>query len=393
VSIYVVGGSSGSDLVTKTARLPIAGASGQSTATDWGEFAQRGLLALPVTTSRWRMRVRNWTPGDATPILSGMTISGVWLGRPSFPSDGSTWVGTFTATPVQALSSFTVAADGLEAVSSWVTDSTLQFRRGLTYQWSMGATGIGTLYYDNTRGLTLKGTGAAAKASQTAALTASGGQTLMGGTYGALDIILEYDALVPAETPYVVGIGSSATAGAAPNQTGYGVWPHENWIGGAAIRDGFLWSNIGLGGSQSIQWALGPGFTNLQPWWDRIDFTGNPPDTAIIALGGNDAFNGVSAAVFEGYMMTIFNKLRGYGTERIFLAAVMPRGLTTTPEAQRVAMNNWMRYLPGGAAGYFDFDKHLRDPSNAVNLDAELTADGIHPLKGGYQRLADIVRV
>lgn len=57
-------------------------------------------------------------------------------------------------------------------------------------------------------------------------------------------------------------------------------------------------------------------------------------------------------------------------------------------EAKRQAVNQWIRTSRVFDA-VVDFDRVLRDPSDATRMQAALTADGLHPNSEGYLRMAE----
>jgi len=57
-------------------------------------------------------------------------------------------------------------------------------------------------------------------------------------------------------------------------------------------------------------------------------------------------------------------------------------------EAKRQAVNHWIRTSRAFDV-VVDFDRLLRDPSDATRMQAALTADGLHPNSEGYRRMAE----
>ena len=66
------GGSvTGGATVTKRVTLPLSIGGNTTTATGWTEVAQRMLVRLPATTTRWRIRARNISLGNNTVVANG----------------------------------------------------------------------------------------------------------------------------------------------------------------------------------------------------------------------------------------------------------------------------------------------------------------------------------
>jgi lysophospholipase L1-like esterase len=65
---------------------------------------------------------------------------------------------------------------------------------------------------------------------------------------------------------------------------------------------------------------------------------------------------------------------------------------TSAYEAQRQAVNNFVRSSGGVFDGYADFDAAVRDPGNpAALLAADDSGDHLHPSSAGYQAMANVV--
>lgn len=373
-----------------TAPISVDCISSYSNIADW---AQRVLLALPVTTTRWRLRVRNISIPINTANTGAISFAGVWLGTPAYAATGL-FAGNFTATPTNVLGSFATAANGADYTSTWVTDAAQQFAAGVTKALAWGCTcTLGTVLAAGLNGANLAygstGAGAAAIAGQTS--MPSGGGISYTGAIGLLDVRLEYEfsTLAAGGTPTVLCVGDSITSGYMPSGglEGAGVWPHETWPGAAGLRQGFCPINGGVGSSTAAQWAVGSDWR-----WGRFDLATTVPDFAILGLGSNDLAASVAATTIEANLVTIIDYIRTtLGISRVFLGTIIPRNFGATPEAQRVALNLWQRKMPRGVIGVFDFDKAIyRYGTATADTDFLLDADP-HPTHAGYQKMAGVV--
>lgn len=93
------------------------------------EAQQRILLKIPVTSKRWRFRIRNWNPVNGTSYTGAIAFTGLWLGTPEYYTAVNILGrpdGAFASAPTQVLTAFTTSADGSEFISDWITDPTKQ---------------------------------------------------------------------------------------------------------------------------------------------------------------------------------------------------------------------------------------------------------------------------
>lgn len=378
---------------TKRVTLPV-GSDGVNTNTAASkEYNGRALVLLPVTTSRWRMRVRNCSALSGTANAGAWDISGVWVGDPLYTSTDPQWGRVFASAPSQALAAWTTPADGSEYVSSWVTDPNLQFQankpRGVSYGMAQAASG--TFVY-STQGWTWGGAGAAAAA----------GNATPGGTglnnFVVLDWRIEYEFVGSA--PIGVFIGDSITAGwtsdtSTPASKIVSGWdPHQSWPGAAGIRNGYAWHNMGVGSTTGAQWSSGTGWR-----WDRVDFATTVPDFAVISLGTNDAAAGTAAATVQGYIAAMVAAMRARGINEVYLGTITPRNYATPAndanQTIQDALNAWMRNMPAGIAGVFDFEKAVQLQASPRLMDSAYvgTIGYPHPNRAGYQRMAaEVIR-
>lgn len=354
-------GSGGSvATVTKRVTMPIGSDNTGTLATpDW---AERKLVAVPVTTTRWRLRIRNMSGNNpGTAITGAQNFTGVWMGTPSYPATGAAaWAGVFASAPTQVLSSFSTAANGDEYTSSWVTTAGSQFAANVPVGLSWGVTNAGTINVSKgSQGALIywsfvAGNGGAATADATAIPTSQ----FAGDINSLLDVRIEYEFSTPSGaggTPVVLCLGDSITAGyvGGSEPVGFaGTWPHETWPGVAGLRNGFAYMNAGIGGAA---WTT---FDDVTKWsFARMDLATTVPDYAIIAIGSNAVS---SLASTEDALTTLVGILRStLGITRIMIATIIPREFTGSQEAVRVSINNYFAGCPNGILACFDFDKAL----------------------------------
>jgi hypothetical protein len=186
------------------------------------DICERVLLKLPVTTTRWRLRIRNYNSltNTAKTTATSLTMTGAYVGTPSFPTGGGDrWTGIFTATPAQALASASMPLDGSEWTSGWVTAANQQFAAGVAQGLSVGIVSGGSCpsFFDGVDaghdmlGLVFSATGASANvgiAGQPNTTTANILACMV------MDLRVEYEFSTPAGsagTPIVLCIGDSIT--------------------------------------------------------------------------------------------------------------------------------------------------------------------------------------
>jgi lysophospholipase L1-like esterase len=387
------GAPGGFPAVTKRVTLPI-GATGYGAAA--GNYSpatvdilQRTLIKLPATTTRWRLRVRNYPFAAGPPITGAVTFSNVYAGTPQFPSAGGAWAGTFTSAPTSVLSGFSTPTDGAETISAWVTAAGSQFQAGTIYGLSWGLTGAGGQAFSQDYGncLAWNGTGSSAAAGN----AATPGTSAL-GPLALLDVRIEAEAVTP--TPVGLFIGDSITWGANPTGSGATsfAFPYQAFPVAAGLQQGFLAINLGVPGLFTTN-AL----TFSSYIYRRADLVTTVPDFAVVMFGTNDIANGVSLATWEQNMATIIAAIRKIGISRVYAATVTPRSYTAgSQETERTGMNAFLRTLPNGIDGLFDFDKATALQATPNNPDADLIPSSPslnpHPSLAGYAKLAQTVQ-
>lgn len=364
--------------VTKRVSLSLWGSGRSGSRSDVTDMCQRLLLALPVTTTQWRIRMRN-SDAQGTAGTGVLSVAGFWIGNPTIPSSGA-WAGAFASSPTQALTSFSTASDGSEYTSSWVTDPAAQFTKGTLYGLSMGLTcTLGTVFrYQTVGGIYSLAAGASAAAGSASA--PSSPQNFA----GYMDIRLEYEFVTTNGVAVVAFIGDSLMDGTTYNE-GNGAWPHEGIAGSAGLRNGFCWTNLGVGGTKIADWG---GATSAYQW-TRNDLVTTVPDAAVILLGTNDGLSSTALATMKSGIRTVISNVTSLGIPRgrIFLVTVPNANLTSTNESNRLAFNTELTYpIAGTCGGVIDADKVI-----GADTDYLPTGGGVHLTHRGYQRIAHLI--
>lgn len=368
-------------LVTRRAAHSLS-MGGTNTSNSQSSVNQRYFVRLPVTTTRWRLRLANY---DCKNSVAGtaLTGSGAYLGEHARGALGVA-TGNFTAAPTEVIASgFTIPGDGTQYVSGWITDAAKQFTAGRDYVLSVGMSSGGAVAIFRGYGQSALGFGGAQGATHVADQTPN--LTLFG--FAFLDAVIEYE-VVGSDRPVGLFIGDSLTEGYMNPATAAAAGsPHQTWAQIAALRNAAPAVVNGIAGAVVSTWSPGTGLR-----WTRVPLADIAPDYAVIALGSNDAAAGTPLATFQTNMETLVNLLRNtYGIRRISLGTIMPRGLTTN-EAIRTSYNAWIRSLPLNATDVFDFDRHVRDGVAPSTLDAAFNSgDGIHVNIAGHARMSDDV--
>lgn len=368
------------DLVpTKTGRYVVNGAGGSSVSTlgVGGTGATvRNTVRVPVNTTRWRLRIRNYDIRDDLSYSGQVDFTGVWVGEAEIITTG--WNGKFAATPTQALTSFTAANLSTEYVTGWVTAAGAQFAAHKLSQISFGYTaaaatsvvrGFAGMYYT---------------ANQADAATVA--PTMFANEQAVFDIVLEYEANTDA--PIHLAIGDSLTVGRhAASDPGLGMagsWP-VLW----GSRTNALVTNGALSGSTLDTWNSSSALKLTR--WAGISW-----DAVIVALGTNQIENGSTLGSTQVKVGTTLAAIRAaLGATRIYMCTVPPRVFTGDDAGKqviRLAYNAWLMGLPFGIDGAFEIDKPVINPASTNTLDPNVSAgDGTHMNRIGSSKLATAV--
>jgi lysophospholipase L1-like esterase len=386
------------------------GAEGTFTLTDPFDVNQRQLIELPVTTSQWRLRIRNYEVLLATANAGTLNLTGVYVGPPIYtggpysglaPVDATFFRPTccFDGTQQQALGAASLPNDGSEWTSAWVTGAGLQFSEGIPTVLAVGLNSGGTtitVAYDS------RGCSAFSIGGGTAVSASVGAQSLLAGggsfVYSQwLDVRLEYEFVTANQDrprKVILAIGDSITGGYISDAThviatGIAGFPHEAWPAAAASKSRSAIVNLGVSSSKAHDWAA----SSTSDLWTRADLATTVPDEAWVALGTNDISNGASAATTLGYLGTIIGYVRALGIQKIRLGTLAPMNWTPSNalEIQRQALNAAIRQMPFGVAGIIDGDKAAYAlQSTPSYADSDIAPMPPHPSLAGHQRIAAV---
>lgn len=323
---------------------------------------QRLPVILPVTTKRWRLRIRNANQ-FGTVVEGKVDFSGIWLGKAERTSTGSVHsgdlTGAFSAAPVRAFGPFSTPPTGDVYVTDWNDDPTAQIAAGGAYLVSMGWTkdggdfplryGAGGMFYSTT-------------ASDATVLS----PTLTTADNVAFSVSLEYE--FEGANRVGIAIGDSLTEGA---KAGLNLNSYHQRL---SRRIGSPIALSAAYGSQTYQWATAP---NASDAFQRIDDADLNLDFAIIALGSNDANSSIDLATFQSRLTTIIARVKArFGVHDVYLCTVAPRNFAEGPEAVRVAYNQWLATL---SYPLIDIADEVADPANPIALRPDSNAgDGTH---------------
>lgn len=401
---------------TKRATQYVCG-DGGNTAT-WSDVCWRGAITLPVTTTRWRFRVKNWNRGAGTLNAGTLNYTGLYQGTPVVA--GGSWTGDFTGAPTQILPAFVPPTDGSEYISPWVTSSAFQFTRYtakfLSFGYTSSAVTVNVGFNSSWFSYGTSGT-LASGSTAVATLTAGtgGGKT---NNYGAVDTVIEYEFV--GTNPVGFFCGDSITSGYAGNATvlagvvANSCGPMNAWPELAASRSGFVAVNGGVGGDTATNWTT----VASNGRYSRFDLTTTPPDFAVVFFGANEAVGSRTLSNYQNDIAGVVTALQGtLGIQRIYVSTTIPNtSLTAGAETIRQSYNTWLRQGVAFTAATIDFASVLEAPTTskaslnsgtpvAAAADPPQSQPNLylmqlatpHPNPAGYQRMAEffnaVVRV
>ena len=205
------------------------------------------------------------------------------------------------------------------------------------------------------------------------------------------------DVLAPRRFGTVVALGDSLTDGHG-TKTVDRAWPDVLAYRVLAERGApaLAFVNAGIGGTQVSKdnvyayteagWGMGPSaVTRLDP--DALARAG--VTDVIVFVGINDLYMPTGpdpvAAITDGYR-AISDRVRQAGL-RVIGVTLTPGGLGGEKEAQRQAVNEWIR-TSGAYDVVFDFDAVVRDPADPSRVNPSLAADPVHLNEDGYAAVA-----
>jgi lysophospholipase L1-like esterase len=191
------------------------------------------------------------------------------------------------------------------------------------------------------------------------------------------------------ETGVVVCFGDSITDGTASTPDTNNRYPNHlaRLLSASHGRLRMAVLNQGISGNRVLNDSI-TGGPNVQSRFDR-DVLAQPGATHVVVLIGiNDSSNTelVADRVIAGHRQLIL-RARAQGL-KIYGGTLTPAGSAGTREANRQAINNWIRTSREYDA-VIDFDAATLDPSNpAFFLPAFNSGDNLHPSDAGYEAMA-----
>ncbi|TLF74059.1 SGNH/GDSL hydrolase family protein [Nocardia cyriacigeorgica] len=354
----------------------------------------RTAIRIPVTSTRWRIKMRNY--GMTGVAKTGFTGKGIIVGRAARVTSGAgttSRTGGFVGNTATTIVSgdFAIPGDGSWYTSPWVTNPANQFEAGVEYLIGIGYQTAASLAVQNTWGECFYWNN-----FSTALNPATSSGTIHGGI--PLDFVVEYECTTTRSAWLWVGDSISEGVTGVRGTSGANIIPQPLWMSYPqmwAARNNALVLNMSLAGIQTHQFLT----TVFPQFFSRMDLAAAQLDGAVIATGSNDFFATPyrTDAQFKDDLTALMTQIRSVigDSAPIYLAAIIPRtdnlSGNTTRHNYRIFTNEWMASLPYGAAGFIDFDFVMRPSLNATALQVDMTTDLIHPSFKGSQLMAATV--
>lgn len=199
------------------------------------------------------------------------------------------------------------------------------------------------------------------------------------------------EAWAPSNSSALVILGDSITDGRGSDDDSNNRWPD---LVLAKMQKSANTSSIGVvneaaGGNTVLSGGLGP---PLMTRYQRDGLNQSGVKYLMIFEGVNDIGAGAQATSLINAFKQIAADAHKAGL-LVFGATITPLGTSyysAAREQVRQTVNKWILSSGGSYDATVDFDKILRDPSNAANLASKYNSgDGLHPNVAGYQALAD----
>ena len=220
-------------------------------------------------------------------------------------------------------------------------------------------------------------------------------------TLGSSLAVNSVEVQVPSSDTSVVAIGDSLTDGIGSTENGNARWTDDLNRRLQLTSQHFVVVNAGISGNQVATDNIvgrdsrieGAGLSTRHRFErDTLDQPG--VGTVIVYSGINDLLAPQSGhpadAVIDSYLAMIDEAHRA--GVRILGATLTPAGRSGAVEAERQAVNRWIR-TSAAFDGVIDFDAAVRNPSDPSHITPELTTDSLHLDDAGYRLLADAVDV
>ena len=209
------------------------------------------------------------------------------------------------------------------------------------------------------------------------------------------------DILVPKQTGVVVTFGDSVTDGNGSTPDTNNRWPDHlaRRLMAEPGNHSMGVVNAGLTGNRLLRDILA---ANGSARFDRDVLTQSGVTHVIVLLGNNDIIFGhlnpadavTPEQIIQAHRMLIERAhLRGvkiYGATLTPFKGVLPDELFSAAEAQRQAVNSWIR-TSGGYDAIIDLDLAVRDPHDPAQLPLLRRADFLHPNNDGYAAMGNSI--
>jgi lysophospholipase L1-like esterase len=229
------------------------------------------------------------------------------------------------------------------------------------------------------------------------------------GTMTATPWLKSIDVLSSSATGGIVAFGDSITDGTCATLDAHDRWEdllalrlglEDDRRGGKNLQKAVV--NEGIGGNTATGDGLQPP-ADSPPGIERLDrdvLSHEGVTDVIVFMGTNDIRRGAPAAQVIGGLSQIAARVKARGL-KIFGATIIPRhnvpqagtntGWNDAKSAVRREVNEWIR-TRAPFDGVLDFDKVVRDPTNAdLMLPVFNCGDGIHPSPRGYYQMGKSV--
>jgi lysophospholipase L1-like esterase len=435
----------------KRVTFPLAGTESTQTAAAF-DRGYRMPVRLAVTTTRWRLRVGNRNLLSNANLTTPLTSGGLYFGDPAYDTSGN-WNANFTAVPVKVLDAFAVPTDGTDYTSPWVDDPAQQFtaHKPRMLSWNLvsaGATGTGVCVSNARQSFYQSANGG----SLASAKTASGG-FFPATVNGDVRIEFEFAGAQPVGLAVGDSITHGRGDGDVTG-TRKATLPHQSWpcLGGeqagavvanlavsSATTGNFTAANmltytradlattvpdfalIAIGANElgadmsmvetnimtliDVLRGLGIPKVYLCTVTPRSDIANQRGTLSAAAASGattlsssvNTGATSITVGVGVGQETLTVSSVTGSGPYTLTLAAATTKAhavgdqVIYSSEKSRQTLNDWIRQVPYNIDGVIDFDSVMAAPIGSASPDMRfMSADGLHPLRAGYQRMAQL---
>lgn len=337
-------------------------------------------VRLPVTTRRWRLKLRNYLqPSTAQTTLNGTQVK---FGKAARLANGNAdETGNWDGAPQTLVNSaFTIPANGTFYYSPWFENADQQFQAGQVHLLALGFTSASnTLRTSQGKSFWW----ANATSGLDPAITSGSSSA-----YIPMDFQIEYE--VTTDRPAYLFIGDSIMEGVtgAIGTSSSNIVPtplHHSYPYMWAERHGGLAVNIALAGIMASQYGDLIGYQQL---WTRVDHSLANYDGVVIGLGSNDASSSRTLAQFQTDIANVVAGVRQYVSQTVplYFVDVLPRASASNYGGY----NDWyVTNYPHNAAGVVEMNGPMRASGTA--MESWYTCDNIHLSYYGLERAADIL--